>query len=338
VAPLFRSHVASITSHILQFAPPSRELLQIEAACLAVVTKTPARAVPLAVLSRLKEFGLATNFPSIGILGEAAAYRAMASSGVYLSMMAELARARRSRYANISPYLRWWTRAGVMGHLTKVKEHVEFVACTLPVETYGIQRWAMKHLQSNIPISTLDDCLSKRLSTLLKEEVSAAQAAMVRTRIRAAKSAVPQCAVASVLRTICNAWTTTGRFPGPTASCPFGCGAPEGDKILHFACCPSLRVMWGEVCPGVTAFFGALTASHITLTSALMSESEVVMAIIWTDVVGQCLNDARADNPPRLLQGPVGRNSLIARLRFLGVQNESTRHTIRGMRTPVAAF
>jgi len=64
-----------------------------------------------------------------------------------------------------------------------------------------------------------------------------------------------------------------------------------------------------------------------------MSAAEVAQAIVWTDVVGQCLNDAKADNPPRLIAGTVGKNMLIARLRFLGVQCDSTRHTIQGMRS-----
>ena len=87
------------------------------------------------------------------------------------------------------------------------------------------------------------------------------------------------------------------------------------------------------VCPRAAEFFRSLSANTVTLTSPVMSDTEVVLAIIWTDVVGQCLNDARADNPPRLIQGPVGRNILIARLRFLWVQSDSTRHTIQGMRS-----
>ncbi len=106
MAPLYRSHVTSVASHILQFAAPSKELLKVETSSLAVVTKTPANAVPLTVLSRLREFGLSTNFTSIAILGKAAAYRAMANSEVFPKMVAELARARASRYGNLSPFLR----------------------------------------------------------------------------------------------------------------------------------------------------------------------------------------------------------------------------------------
>ena len=257
----------------------------------------------------------------------------MACSGVFPLMIAELARARRSRYSNLSPYLRWWTRGGVLGHLAKVKEHVEFVACTLPIENFGLQRWAAKQLQASIPMMAVDDSLAKRLSTLLKEEVPATLAATVRARIAAAKGSVPQCAVASTLRTVCNAWTTTGRFSGPTGLCPFGCGTLEGDPLMHFPSCTSLREMWGDVCPGALDFLSALTANTVTLTSPTMNDHEVVQAIIWNDVVGQCLNDAKAILPPRAIMGLEGRNMIVARLRFLGVQCDSTRHTVQCMRS-----
>ena len=89
----------------------------------------------------------------------------------------------------------------------------------------------------------------------------------------------------------------------------------------------------GDVCPGAFDFLAALTAKTITLTSPIMSDSEVVQAIIWTDVVGQCLNDARASHPPPLIKGVEVKNMIVARLRFLGVQCDSTRHTIQGMRS-----
>jgi hypothetical protein len=333
VAPLYRSHVLSVTSHVLQLAPPSRELKQVESNCLAVVTKTPARAVPLAVLSRLKEFGLATNFPCIDIMGEAAAYRAMAASDVFPKMIAELARARASRYFNISPFLRWWTRGGVLGHLARVKEHVEFIALAPPVETYGVQRWAAELLSNNIPMARLDECIAKRLSTLLKMPTSEATAARVRERIGTAKGIVPPCAVASMLRTICNAWTTTGRFSGPTAACPFGCGALASDRFSHFPDCLSLRDMWNEVCPGAAPIFQHLSLAHAALTANTLNPEEVVQLILWSDVVGQCLNDARAVDPPLVVRGLVGKNMIIARLRFLGVQSDSTRIAIRCMRS-----
>jgi hypothetical protein len=275
---------------------------------------------------------MAANYPSLSIMGAAATFRAMAGSSAFPLMVAELARARRSRYCNISPYLRWWTRGGILGHMARVKEHVEYIACSPPIENYGIQRWATKHLQDNIPMSKVDDCLALRLSTLLKKEVPVATAATVRARLLAAKAFVPQCAIASMLRTVCNAWTTTGRFSGPTAPCPFGCGAPEGDRFLHFPGCTSLREMWGSVCPGAPLFIN-ISAQFVTLTATTMSNDEVVQAVIWADVVGQCCNDARASVPPRMVCGEAGRNMLIARLRSLGVQCDYTRFLIRNMRS-----
>ena len=93
------------------------------------------------------------------------------------------------------------------------------------------------------------------------------------------------------------------------------------------------RDVWGEVCPGALDFLAALAAKTITLTSPIMSNHEVVQAILWTDVVGQCFNEARASHPPRLIKGVEGKNMIVARLRFLGVQCDSTRHTIQSMRS-----
>ena len=185
----------------------------------------------------------------------------------------------------------------------------------------------------SIPLATLDECLARRLTTFLKEEISPEKAATARLRIFAAKGSVPQCAVASVLRTICNAWTTTGRFSGPTAVCPFGCGIPEADMFSHFPGCSSLRDLWQEACPGAAPIFQHLTPALVTLTAPTLSAEEVVQLVLWSDVVGQCLNDARACSPPTAIQGAVGRNMIVARLRFLGVQSDPARIAIRRMRS-----
>ncbi len=297
---------------------------------MAVVTKTPAHAVPLQVLTRLREFGLRTDFTSLEVTGRAASYRAMANSAVYPSMMAELTRAKASRYTNLSPYLRWWTAGGILGHLTATKEHIEFIACAPPVENFGLQRWAANLLYSSVPVEILDDCIAKRLSTLLKVPTTRAIAATARTRIRDASGLVPPCAVASALRTICNAWTTSGRFSGPTAICPFGCGTPEADRFSHFPGCCALKEMWQEVCPAEAQFFRTLSLSIVSLAVPVMSTREVVMAVLWSDVVGQCLNDVRAASTHQY----IGRDALVARLRFLGVQCDNTRALISTMRNP----
>jgi hypothetical protein len=90
--------------------------------------------------------------------------------------------------------------------------------------------------------------------------------------------------------------------------------------------------MWQEVCPSEAPFFRNLSLDQVTLTAPLMSPEETVMAILWSDVVGQCLNDSRAAVPPHSVQGSRGKNMIIARLRFLGIQCERTRETIRSMR------
>jgi hypothetical protein len=188
-------------------------------------------------------------------------------------------------------------------------------------------------LADNSVEPAVDDCIAKRLATFLRRETSPEAAATVRQRICAAKELVPACAVESMLRTICNAWTTTGRFSGPTAVCQLGFGAPEADRSAHFLGCSSLRDMWKDVCPAAAPIFRSLTLAQATLTNPTLSPEEVVQLILWTDVVGQCFKDSKSGNPPGLIQGVAGKNMVIARLRFLGVQCDHSREFVRNMRT-----
>ncbi len=77
-----------------------------------------------------------------------------------------------------------------------------------------------------------------------------------------------------------------------------GCGAPEADRFFHFPGCSSLRDLWQEVCPGAAPFFRNLSLAHVTFTTPFLNPEEVVQAMLWSDVVGQCLNDARVGSPP----------------------------------------
>jgi hypothetical protein len=113
VLPLFRSHVLPVASHIAQMCPMPAHLYRTEESCMAVILKTPYRAVPAPLLFNGKSFGLGLDVPDLRTLGKAATFRAAESSGVLEEVARELTRARASREINISPFLRNWTRAGV---------------------------------------------------------------------------------------------------------------------------------------------------------------------------------------------------------------------------------
>ena len=154
----------------------------------------------------------------------------------------------------------------------------------------------------------------------------------VRLRLIAVKLVLPPVVLSSVLRSVCNAWITSGRFAGPTLPCPFGCGLPEGDRFAHFPVCVAIRDMWGRACPCSHPAVLRPTLEHVLLISPDLPTEAVVQLALWSDVIGYCVNDARAmgSSPDKVLR--EGEGMILARFRPLGVQSDSTRNVIAVMR------
>ena len=160
----------------------------------------------------------------------------------------------------------------------------------------------------------------------------------MRDRFVALHSIVPHVVQSSMVRSICNAWTTSGRFSGPRAPCPFGGRTLRGDRWSHFPACTAIRRMWAAACPSANLlWFSQLTLEQALLLSPNPLPDVDVQVALWSDVVGHCANDARAlgTAPARVFE--EGGEMMIARLRFLAVQSDSTRTVIRRIRAAFAA-
>ncbi len=172
-----------------------------------------------------------------------------------------------------------------------------------------------------------------RLAKMVGHQVSTETVRSLRARLLDLQGSVSHVVQSSVVRSICNAWTTSGRFSGPRTPCPFGCGTPGGDKWSHFPVCPAIRRMWTEACPSCNIlFFCQLTLELVLFVSPCLAPDVDVQIALWTDVVGHCANDARAmgSAPARVLA--EGRGMMEARLRFLAVQGGCSRAVIQRIR------
>ena len=330
--PLFGTHVLTVTSHIAQFAPPTKELFKVICDCLAIVSKTPAWSVPPSVLAHLKDYGMSHNVPDFRNVADAATFRAAEMSEVLPGVLKELARARASREVHLSPFMRPWSQKGIIGHMLEVRGRLHALLPALPVARRGLQGWVSRELAGSSLPCRADLSIADRLSTVLRSPVSEEEASRVRLRICAAKASVLPSIIASVLRTVCNAWTTTGRFVGPTAPCPFGCGRHDGDRFSHFPYCPTFAAWWKCECPNAHELVFQPSLDDVLLVSQNLPPEAVVQLALWSDVVGHCLHDIRAMGTTPCLVGTVGRGLIAARLRFLGVQSDSMRNVILLMR------
>jgi hypothetical protein len=331
--PLFRSHVLPVAGHLAQMCPVPKLILRTEARCIAIVLKVPYQAVPVKLLRLGRSFGLSYDMPDVETLGKAAAFRAAMSSGVLEAVVAEHARARRSRGANISPFLRAWTHAGVVGHLRDNLEECRFTFDLPPILGRGLQAWATRQLRRNFSMELMEAAFVRRASAMTGIAVSVEAVRRMRTMLVSIRASLPQVVQSSMVRSICNAWTTSGRFGGPRLLCPFGCRVRSGDRWSHFVRCSAIRRMWEGTCPSALGIFANFSCEKAMLLSPDLSRDEALQVALWTDVVGHCANDVRAagTSPARVFV--EGEGMMAARLRFLAVQSDGAREVIRRIRT-----
>jgi hypothetical protein len=268
-------------------------------------------------------------------MGRAATFRAAENSEVLGTIIAEHRRARNSREVNISPFLRAWTHAGVVGHLRDTQMEMKYLFALPPPAGRGLQAWATRELRKEFDMDNIDKVLVKRFSVLIGAPVTLDAVRAMRARLVALRKTFPQVVQSSLVKAICNAWTTTGRFSGPRLPCPLGCGTPRGDKWAHFPTCTAIRRMWAVACPSASTIFVELTLERTLLLSSDLLPDEDMQVSLWTDVVGHCVNDARATGslPSRVFS--EGDEMMIARLRCLAVQSDTARAVIQRIRAAI---
>jgi hypothetical protein len=329
VLPLYRSHVLPVAGHIAQMCRLPKHMLRNESSCLAVILKTPYRAVPPLVLRHGKAYGLNSEVVGLQTLCQAATFRAASASCALPQIVLEHIRARGSRYANISPYLRAWTKAGVVGHMHDTFQQLS-LACSVPIpHGKGLQAWITIEIQKDLVVGLADRAVARRASAMLGLPITTEAAGRLRDHLHTLRNILPPVAISSMIRSFSNAWTTSGRFAGANLACPFGCGSPSGDKWTHFPGCPSFFKFWKEACPQCNIIFANLSLEDALLLSPGLPKEVALEVCIWSDVVGHLSNDIRANAtlPSRFLV--AGKDMIEARLRHLSVLCDGTGAVIR---------
>jgi hypothetical protein len=322
-----------VAGHLAQMCPVPKHILRTKARCIAIVLKVPYQAIPVKLLRIGRSFGLSYDMPDIETLGKAAAFRAAEASGVLCAVTAEHARARRSRYATVSPYLRAWTHAGVVGYLRDNLEECRYLFDLPPLVGRGLQAWATRQLRKNFNMELMEAAFVRRTSSMTGVAVSIEAVRRMRLQLVSLRGSLPQVVQSSMVRSICNAWTTSGRFGGPRLLCPFGCRVRNGDRWSHFVRCTAIRRMWEGTCPSALGIFVNFSFEKAVLLSPDLSRDEAVQVALWTDVVGHCANDVRAAGTSPATVFIEGEGMMAARLRFLAVQSDGAREAICNMRT-----
>ena len=110
------------------------------------------------------------------------------------------------------------------------------------------------------------------------------------TNMNAVSSVLPPYVMASVLRTVCNAWTTSRRFRDEHPHCRLGCQAVGGDDIMHYPYCP----VFLQYVSGVSVLSDCLWAHSGELSYFMLMQvsgfEDLVRTALWVDVLLQGVN------------------------------------------------
>ena len=220
VLPLYRSHVLPVAGHVAQMSPVPRVMVRNEDRCLAVILKAPYRSVPLSLLRSATAFGLSIDVPDIATLGLAATFRAATASHALERLTDEHRRARAARACNLSPFLNAWTRAGVVGHMSDTLSLLNTRFSDPPPGGRGVQRWATSKLRKEFKLEIADLAIARRTSAMVGLPITIEDTGRLRGRLLSMRNSLPPVVLSSMVRSICNAWTTTGRFSGQLRHAP----------------------------------------------------------------------------------------------------------------------
>jgi hypothetical protein len=136
----------------------------------------------------------------------------------------------------------------------------------------GVQAWVTKGFRKELVLDVADRAIARGASAMMGLPITTEVAARFRVRMHSLRSTLPPVVQSPMVRSTCNAWTTTGRLSLPNICCPYSCGAQSGDKWVHFPGCPSIRRMWRKACPHSDCSFAELTLEHVLLLSPGLSK------------------------------------------------------------------
>ena len=208
----------------LRLTSVSTTLTRMYGIALDIVTGTPRHTYGTSILYHLQTLGIPSNsdFPNIPLVSRATAYRTAIRSRVLSPLSGLVDAARDSDEAYFLPRHRDWADTNTLSYLFRVKRSWRpFLVSQLTRgsdTTY--QSVLLKFLRSITDGGELRATLVRRAvhyGFLMPELLVANFVA----NLNAFSSVLPPFVMASVLRTVCNAWTTSRRFrdehPHPTA-------------------------------------------------------------------------------------------------------------------------
>ena len=292
---------ASTLSHVAQFRAPSVDINNIEQGVLATICSAPKNALPRACLGNLTKLGFRSQVIILDTMSLAARCRVAmtgSSHGAAVRLLDEAIEQSETPWAI--------PKHQMTGSMIKSIEKAYYTV-------HNIYHINLEDLHKNKPHTftqvikkklmednkySIEHFLTARVRKWLQLDASSvldvdALAQLLLRNFKNASRILPQHVCSAFLKTIGNAWITSGRLGGTVDPCIFGCGRPQGDTVSHLVHCPCFRAAARPYMPPHYACWPVAPNDVELLGLDGASTTTIMNRILWVEVAMHCSNTLR---------------------------------------------
>ena len=287
----YKVYATSVLSYVMQYVDIPKNLLQLEASCIARVLNIPRNSIPCEVALGLQVVGQ-PSFPSLRHLAAAT----LARSWMALRCSSEVEALVVNSMDNIDPFLndpvKRWAETSMVATMCANYKSIVNLRVPPPSSARSVQAGIYAALCGEADSESIGHCVACRIHTITdeveatKEDLIASSGIAFKHLQQASQWIVPAGAQAWV-KALFNAWTTSYRFGGVVQPCPF-CAAEASDSLNHYAKCPVLNFYGSELLPDLWAHGYSMISMHRCLgIDAFLEGPAHLPALLaaWIDAV-----------------------------------------------------
>jgi len=255
-----------------------------------IVTHSPTQAIGPHVLSSLKSLGFPRELPDLILSSRASAYRVATRSPCLAPLMEMLEAARSSDFKVLHPRYPLWRHNTTVNYIWRVKRATDAIP-GIPADDghRAFQRRVYNFLHARRGQAAMAATIGRRVEYYRYPEPGI-MADMFIVNCNAIAKKLRPFVVASVLRAVCNAWTTSRRFRGSSPHCRLGCQAVGGDDIRHYPYCPVfLNYIERHAALADCSWVATGSLSYFMLLHEAFID-DLIRTAVWVDVLTQAVN------------------------------------------------
>lgn len=332
----YRTHVASTSSYLAQFAHIPARAARLEAATLASVTSAPMHAITVQAMAAFTTLEAPIRFEPVAFMGRASALRMALRHPTLDDIKMDIEADANLDDALLQCRREAWLSTCPLSFALQSRTR----ALALPPELRDAgrpQARLVAHFVQSEADAHIRDWTRRRAGHLVERPVVDGEVGLILLRLRWSFSELPFFLAFAAARTLANGWCTSRRMSAEPRGCLWGCAAVGGDDLRHYLACPILARFAGHGRRRPPPWSGTGNM-RVALHMLPMNRSDVLLSVCWLYVayrahtsarhLGRAASPEQAGRIFRAVVRSVAARSPVAR----AILTSAPAHTVRSRR------